>query len=222
MATCEPDSGQTVTLVALSVTLFIICVVLAILLLRDRFFSGCCSKKVHPASQRRPRDVPRHVWAIFSEYDLDKSGSIDSIELRHALNSLGLHTRSEQAQNLLDRFDRNGDGSLDVHEFVHMVDKLREFQHGQEIVAVFNKHASRNRDGPRRITSYLSLHDAIIELGIELAEDRRTSAGHAVRDVLKRYGDSELELTDFANLIRTRPRDRARELVSPLLALSCL
>ena len=59
-------------------------------------------------------DVP----TVFHRHDRDRSGDIDAIELRDALNELGVATDSRQARAVLVKYDRDKSGKLEFDEFV--------------------------------------------------------------------------------------------------------
>ena len=53
----------------------------------------------------------------FGEFDRDRSGNIDVGELRNALEHLGLRTRDDIAASLIARYDIDGSGTIELHEF---------------------------------------------------------------------------------------------------------
>jgi len=70
------------------------------------------------------------VGAVFRSHDKDNSGELDVLELRAALNDLGLSADTAGAADVLKRYDSNGDGRLSLQEFRPLVKELREFQSG--------------------------------------------------------------------------------------------
>ena len=92
-----------------------------------------------PAAAERPRlqgptigrDIPTDVRDIFNRFDSNKSGRMDYCELRNCLNALGVDVSHQGAANVLHRYDRDGNGLLDVEEFSGIVKQLREQYTGQ-------------------------------------------------------------------------------------------
>ena len=79
------------------------------------------------ADQARPRTyLTRHRRAMlegaFASIDRDDSGEIDRHELCFALEQLGLN--ADLANAIMDEGDANGDGRLDLEEFMALVQKL--------------------------------------------------------------------------------------------------
>eukprot|EP00965_Chrysotila_dentata_P238249 6202382-Pleurochrysis_carterae.AAC.1 len=73
--------------------------------------------------------------ALFDQYDRDRSGFITRRELNSALTKLGIKTSTQEATEILRRFDADSDGKLDVHEFTQLLKQLREFTRGAERAA---------------------------------------------------------------------------------------
>ena len=55
------------------------------------------------------------------------NNKLDVVELRTALNALGLDTTSTQASKVLERYDDRGLGTLNLEEFHKLVGELRRF-----------------------------------------------------------------------------------------------
>lgn len=68
----------------------------------------------------RPPGGGRLAERLFSQFDADNSGSVDSTELQNLLSDVsqktGLNTSSTSASDLLSASDSNGDGSLSASE----------------------------------------------------------------------------------------------------------
>jgi hypothetical protein len=77
------------------------------------------------------RDIPTDVRDMFNRFDYNRSGRMDYQELRNCLNALGVDVSHQGAANVLHRYDRDGNGLLDVEEFSGIVKMLRERHTGQ-------------------------------------------------------------------------------------------
>ena len=58
-----------------------------------------------------------HLIACFQNYDEDHSGKIDFIEFCKILRPQN-ETEKKELKELYDRFDDNGDGEIDINEFI--------------------------------------------------------------------------------------------------------
>ena len=69
------------------------------------------------------------VREAFARFDANRSGKLDHTELRSALRTFGLDVDSGQATAILQQYDNDGNGLLDVDEFGRLVGRLYEL-HG--------------------------------------------------------------------------------------------
>ena len=66
---------------------------------------------------------------LLQAVDNDHSGKITAIELRQALlNSNWSHFNAETCRILIGMFDRDGDGTIDVHEFAALWKYVKEWK----------------------------------------------------------------------------------------------
>ena len=61
------------------------------------------------------------IRSKFEEYDLDKSGGLDKQELSDALAELGRKPSPEELNHMIEMFDADGNGTIEINEFEHMV-----------------------------------------------------------------------------------------------------
>ena len=69
-------------------------------------------------SERNPDDEIRKAFALFDD---ERSGSVGLRQLRRVARELGETLGDEELQAMIDEFDRNGDGHIDVDEFMHIM-----------------------------------------------------------------------------------------------------
>lgn len=82
-------------------------------------------KRVRPELERQDRRTGLHV--IFHHIDLDASGSIDEGELRLAMELYtGSRPKTKTVAKLMNRYDRDGNGTIDFDEFQHVFLKSDE------------------------------------------------------------------------------------------------
>ena len=89
--------------------------------LTPRRYSGGYSSD--PAIRGRPFTVA-DVHAAFDRFDTNRSGRLDYKELRTALSSFGLSVDSTEARAILQQYDGDGNGLLDIDEFRRLVERL--------------------------------------------------------------------------------------------------
>ena len=61
------------------------------------------------------------IKEAFDLFDSDKSGQIDTNELKQALQNLGIDAKNQTLQNMLADIDKNGSGDIDFDEFIDMM-----------------------------------------------------------------------------------------------------
>lgn len=62
---------------------------------------------------------------VLAKYDADKSGSLDRAELGSALEEFGVKASADEVDAFMGVFDKNGDGLIDIGEFISIVNKLQ-------------------------------------------------------------------------------------------------
>ena len=96
-----------------------------------------------PATPATPED---NVEAAFRRADADGSGGIDEGELLVALNDLGLETDAAQARVVMQRYDADRSGTLELDEFRRLVQELKDFQARQRAQQPGSSGASQPAD----------------------------------------------------------------------------
>ena len=94
--------------------------------LRDLDLPGQISVS-EPPREPAPRK-PETVGDVFRRFDTDGSGDIDLSELKEALNALGLAADTDEAAQVLAKFDEGKTGKLKMDEFRKLVRELKQFQ----------------------------------------------------------------------------------------------
>jgi len=69
---------------------------------------------------------PEQVKGAFEKVDLNKSGSIEWNELRHALGAIGYPNDEETVKTMMSMFDVDKSGQLNVEEFSQLVAYLSQ------------------------------------------------------------------------------------------------
>jgi len=69
-------------------------------------------------ADRNPEDEIKKAFALFDD---DQSGSIHVRNLRRVARELGEQLSDEELQAMIDEFDKNGDGVIDLEEFMSIM-----------------------------------------------------------------------------------------------------
>ena len=75
-----------------------------------------------------------HDFQVFAQFDRDCSGAIDARELRDALRKLGVDMTVPDAQEMLDKYDADKSGTIELNEFRKLAEDLPSLiggRHGQ-------------------------------------------------------------------------------------------
>jgi hypothetical protein len=91
----------------------------------------------HPFSGAEVREA-------FARFDANRSGRLDHTELRAALRAFGLDVDSQQATAILQQYDADGNGLLDVDEFRSLVRRLSGLGSPSAAAAKTPGHAVRS------------------------------------------------------------------------------
>ncbi len=68
-----------------------------------------------------PEDMIQEYREAFDLFDLDKNGLISAYEIRKIMKDLGNRLSESEANEIILKFDRNGDGLISFEEFVTMI-----------------------------------------------------------------------------------------------------
>ena len=136
-------------------------------------------------------DADGSLQAAFAKLDVDKSGYLDHKELRNALKTVGMEMDSSKATELLAQYDKDGDGKMELDEFVPLVLALRAVNlnladEEAGLRAAFDKFDT-NRSGK---LDHKELRSALASVKLEL-----DSEGAKVRDRARRTLFLTLTLT---------------------------
>ena len=122
----------------------------------------------------------------FKIFDKDKDGHISTKELGDIMKNLGQNPSEAELQNLVNEVDIEGNGSIDLKEFVGlMARKMKEPENEEEIIEAFKVF---DKDGNGLISSDELLH-VMTSLGDNLTIEE-------VEDLIK---DADLDKDGFIN-----------------------
>ena len=132
-----------------------------------------------------PMHMPHRVLDTFEHFDRNRSGFIDYIELRNALQYYGLSTTLAGAARVLAAYDDRPDGRLDVNEFARLVRDLEDGHARYASGYVASDPELYPAYVPARVRAAFAAHDA----------DRNGHLDHSeLRAALEAYGIPKLTL----------------------------
>ena len=154
--------------------------------------------------------IPTRIAATFQKFDTNRSGFLDYGELRNALRHYGLEANTQQASELVRRYDDHPDGKLELKEFAELV---RDVEQGvlranpaqrspydpkarvpARVAAAFDDFDA-NRSG---YLDYRELRPALRRYGLDTSEGEAAS-------LVRRYDDhpnGKLDVVEFSRLVR--------------------
>ena len=137
--------------------------------------------------------VPSGVLAAFDNADQNDSSGLDSFELRQALKKLGRDVDSSYAEQVLQKFDENQSGELELMQFARLVETLVPM----DVLETFELYDRDENGGLDRS----ELKRALRSLGI----DARSDDVLALLEAFDSTGTERLELLQFRALVSTLP-----------------
>ena len=84
-------------------------------------------------------DEVMEIKEAFDLFDTDKSGEIDTDELKQALSNLGIDAKNQTLQNMINDIDKNQSGTIDFDEFIDMMTaKMSDKDTREDLKKVFD------------------------------------------------------------------------------------
>jgi Ca2+-binding EF-hand superfamily protein len=142
---------------------------------------------------KNEHEVSDIIKMAFVQSDKDSSGGLDRWELYDALNKLDYDVTPEICQALLEEFDTNKNGYLELQELASLVNN----KVSKDVGAVFAMYANE-RDG---LLTTGALRRALELMGVDMNAKKTKS-------LLVKYdrnGDAKLGLLGFADLVASSP-----------------
>ena len=84
-------------------------------------------------------DEVMEIKEAFDLFDTDKSGEIDTDELKQALSNLGIDAKNQTLQNMINDIDKNQSGTIDFDELIDMMTaKMSDKDTREDLKKVFD------------------------------------------------------------------------------------
>ncbi|BFZ07792.1 hypothetical protein BsWGS_10831 [Bradybaena similaris] len=126
-------------------------------------------------------------------FDHDSNGKITTVEIMKTFSELSLPINDEQAQSLVDEFDKNGDGELEFTEFISMVKKYLKVK-DYPVEGMF-KYFDVDGDGYITDEEFVN---SLKSLGIDVSVD----VARIMMAEFSTFGTVKMNYPDFLTMMR--------------------
>lgn len=142
-------------------------------------------------TQSQERDLKK----AFSLFDYDKDGVISINDMKIVLKSLGHRFTEEQLEDLIKKIDRNGDGKIQLNEFLDIMGAKQKYAKAlEEEVRVAFEFFDLDGNG---FISVTELKQVALELGEELTEGE-------IDEMIREAdvdGDGQVDFNEFLRMM---------------------
>eukprot|EP00929_Paragymnodinium_shiwhaense_P029653 TRINITY_DN16945_c0_g1_i1.p1 TRINITY_DN16945_c0_g1~~TRINITY_DN16945_c0_g1_i1.p1 ORF type:complete len:1124 (+),score=371.55 TRINITY_DN16945_c0_g1_i1:132-3503(+) len=133
-------------------------------------------------------DEQEEFKAVFERFDYQQAGEMDAVGVIDMIHFLGHHTGGDRAKQLIKKVDFNGNGSMDVGEFLRLM-RLHREEEMMKIRAVFGKF--REGHGEMHIDWLVSA----------IEEQQETPSPKFIREIVEELGSPEyITLETFVDI----------------------
>lgn len=137
----------------------------------------------------------KQIKEAFDLFDADKSGTVDTKELKEALNNIGLTTESTTLANIMESLDADRSGTVDFDEFFDLLAQKANIGESEaDLQKVFELFTGGKSD-------YIDL-DTLKQISKELSDLNMTE--NEMREMIKRAdsnNDGKVTSKDFFNIM---------------------
>ncbi len=137
----------------------------------------------------------KQIKEAFDLFDNDKSGSIDSKELKEALKNIGLTTENATLNNIMESLDADHSGTVDFDEFFDLLSSKATIGESEaDLKKVFELFTGNKSD-------YIDF-DTLKQISKELSDLNMTE--NEMREMIKRAdsnNDGKVTAKDFFNIM---------------------
>ncbi|XP_016494212.1 putative calcium-binding protein CML41 [Nicotiana tabacum] len=168
-----------------------------LLRLRSKSSSSSQSSSTTPKSpniSRRNSSREDEFREVFRHFDTDNDGKISAFELRAYFGSIGEHMSHEDAQEIIDELDTDGDSFIDFEDFKKMVVQKEGTSDDESLKAAFEMYEVEKGCG--RITPK-SLQRVLSRLGDPKSYDECVT----MIQVYDTDGNGELDYHEFRQMM---------------------
>jgi len=163
-------------------------------LAEDEGFSGPLNTDFQDAETQE-------IMQTFKLFDTSGDDEIDDEELHAVFTRFGFQMDLQTAQEMLQLIDANGDGKIQLNEFIPLVrqhkDKQMEMSYEKQLREAFNIF---DLDGDGVLTA-TELAEVFRALGENVTEDDITF----LQNSIDKNGDGEIDFNEFLELMSSNP-----------------
>lgn len=148
--------------------------------------------EMQPLDEEKLRDA-------FELFDEDKDGELTAEEIQKIMNLHGIFPTEEELTEMIEKVDRNSNGTIDYEEFLQMmlgISKVNEEEEEDDIKQAFKIF---DKDGDGLITAE-EIRLTMTGLGEELSESELT----AMLTEADLNGDGFIDFSEFSNLMKNQ------------------
>ncbi|KAJ2251481.1 calmodulin-like 3 [Coemansia sp. RSA 455] len=109
--------------------------------------------------------------AAFAQFDKDGDGNIATADLKETLIAAGQNPSDEEVQAMCKKIDEDGSGTVDLEEFLALMQKKTPSFHSRKTISETIKSNFKifDKDGDRRI-SLVELYDTLAQIDNNLTD----------------------------------------------------
>ena len=126
----------------------------------------------------------------FMVFDQDDSGSLDFSEFRDALHAMGMNLETQDAEKLFKQVDGNGNGCIDLEEFIRFLNPKQEQKNVENAFKVFDADGNGYLSGSE-------LREAMVVMGMDIDNGKVAK----LFKIIDYNMDEKIELKEFQSCI---------------------
>lgn len=149
------------------------------------------SKKQISSEQKEEID---HAFFLF---DKDRSGTIDTAELRDAMKALGIFMKKEEVKQYMMKVDKDGSGSIDQNEFIGLMAEILSKRNQEEEIRKVFRCYDNDDDGQISIKNLWECADIL-----EMYQDMTDENVEQMITLGDRKNRGYVDINDFMWLMR--------------------
>ncbi|ETO13499.1 hypothetical protein RFI_23867 [Reticulomyxa filosa] len=130
----------------------------------------------------------------FTLFDTDRSGTIDSNELKTVLQTLGLEVTDKEVEDMAADIDLNKDGEIDFDEFVRLMERRVYLPSNEAEYFEAFKFFDKNNNG---VIEFEELKDVLQSLGEQLTDQDIWDMIHEA----DKNGDNVIDFEEFMQMM---------------------
>ena len=117
-------------------------------------------------------DIVLEIKEAFDNYDTDKSGSISILELKEALQGMGIDAKSSTLVSMMNEIDKDKSGTIDFDEFFNVITfQMGDSDSREDLWQVYNLFLGADAGQKGSKISFQHLKRAFKEIHEEITDE---------------------------------------------------